>query len=154
MFKNLLFLFFIFIVFSFVAKAQETSSDIEALRNEIFTAYGFCIGQELSLNKISIEFPQLNLQVLQAKAEFGATFGQSCKNIETNLQKIFGSKLNDFTKTLEDKLNEETRKMKLTEVDALNFITIVRNRAKGDILSPYKETLLCFHPDFETNPAP
>lgn len=142
--KKLFFLTVFLFSLSFSVIAQET--DPEIFRNNLISTYGFCKGQELSLRSISTKFPNLQAQRLKAQAEFSVTFGKSCQHIE--------SLLSDEVKLLlNEKLQQLYDESKLTSDLANTFIITVQERAKGNINSPWKETLLSFNPDFEENPA-
>jgi hypothetical protein len=143
MLKKLLFLT---LLISFpLSNFSQTGPDEKTLVREMFSAYGFCKGQELTLQNISIKFPDLHGQVLKARSDFQTTFGKSCDFIE-----------NLLTDEMKAVLNEKLQQLKmgtLTIETASNFIAKVQRRAKGEIESPWKETLLTFNPDFEENPA-
>ncbi|MDQ3800319.1 MAG: hypothetical protein M3384_12785 [Acidobacteriota bacterium] len=111
------------------------------------------MGQAVDLQRIFRTFPELQAQVTRAEAEFKVTIGKSCENIESILRKILGTRLDEIHEQGINKLNEIHKNNKLSVADSVLFINKVRERAKGEIESPYRETLLSFHPEFEANPA-
>jgi hypothetical protein len=56
----------------------------------IAQAYGFVLGQEYSLSRISKEFPELTVNVDLARAQFGSTFPDIKTKLETQLKKAMG----------------------------------------------------------------
>jgi hypothetical protein len=108
-------------------------------------AYGYITGQEYSLNLIKEEFPQFEMNILKAQLSFNSTFGKSKEGMKKYLAEYLGQ--NEFT-DYEDKLISEIKKMisnqSLTEEIALNFISEVESRAKGNIASTVLETILSF----------
>ena len=108
-------------------------------------ALGYVNGQEITLNLIVKEFPQYEISVLKAKISFNSTFGKSKEGMRKCLSEFLGQ--NEFIE-FEDKLISEMKKMLVnqifTEEDAINFISEVESRAKGNIPSTVLETLLSF----------
>ena len=138
---------FLIVLFTLSLSAySQAESDDATLRKELFSTYGFCKGQEFSLQNISNKFPTLQLQALRVKSEFQTTFGKSCDYIGS----LFSE---EVRRTLDGKLQQFNNIDSLTVETANAFIIKVRERAKGEIDSPWKETLLVFNPDFEENPA-
>jgi hypothetical protein len=146
-------LLFIFTISCFPVKAQDENPNVEKLRLELFSAYGYCKSQGWTLQEISKNFPQLKVGVLQADSEFSLIFGQSCKNIQDLISKIPGVNLETYDKALKEKLAEAIDYSQLTLKVSTDFIGTVRKRANGDIASPFKEILLAFNPVFDGNPA-
>ncbi|MBX3291369.1 MAG: hypothetical protein KF881_00595 [Acidobacteria bacterium] len=126
--------------------AQTSTSDPEARDREVFRAYGYCFGQQKSIDQIKRDFPQLRVSMSQAEAAFNVTFGKSCTAI--------GDK---FGEAIRLKLNEEFNRYitgaPMSEAVAREFVAKIEARAKGDIETPVKETLLTFNPDFQEQPA-
>lgn len=126
--------------------AQNNTSDPEARDREVFRAYGYCYGQQKSVDQIKRDFPQMRVAMFQAETAFNVTFGKSCTAI--------GEKFGD---TVRQKLNDEFNKYitgaPISEAVAREFISKIEARAKGDIETPVKETLLTFNPDFQEKPA-
>lgn len=141
---NKIFSLIFLLTFTFSIFSQ-TASDNEVLRKEMFSTYGFCKGQALTLQNISIKFPELRGQVLKAESTFNTTFGKSCEHLEN----LFSD---EIKKALNDKLQQIANFDSLTLENANKFIVTVQNRSEGDINSPWKETLLSFNPDFNKNP--
>ncbi len=136
------------IIFWFLAlstSAQNNASDSEA-RQRIFRTYGYCYSQQISAEQIKNEFPALNIAMLEAEAAFNVTFGKSCKAVA----ELFN---HGVRQEMNKKINELFPHSIITEMIARDFITRIQSRAKGDIESPVKETLLTFNPDFIISPG-
>lgn len=133
-------------LFAVTASAQNNTSDPEARRRELFRTYGYCFSQQRSIDQVKKQFPDLGFQVLQVEAAFKITFGKSCEAI-TNM----------FSDNVRAGLNKQLEAASptyvITETIARDFLNKIQNRAKGDIESPVKETLLTFNPDFVNNPS-
>lgn len=109
----------------------------------IAQAYGFVLGQEYSLSRISKEFPELTVNVDLARAQFGSTFPDIKTKLETQLKKAMGEKLFEETATnLQTKLRETLGRQQITREIAVNFLEQVKGRSKGEIESPVIEYLL------------
>ncbi len=126
--------------------AQNNTSDPEARQREVFRAYGYCYGQQRSAEQIKNEFPNLNVAMFQAEAAFKITFGKSCAAVGES----FGE---DGRQELNKRFNDLLPRSVITEAVARDFINKIQARAKGDIETPVKETLLAFNPDFRKTPA-
>lgn len=113
----------------------------------LFNSQGFCEGQKLQMEHIKVNFPQLERMILLSKSEFMITFGNSCEALST----FFPKDIKDYLlKDLTDKLKQFLVK---DEIQAKEFLNVVRQRAKGEIESPIKELLLAVNPEYESEPA-
>jgi hypothetical protein len=131
---------------SFGVAAQDNTNDPEARNREIFQAFGFCYGQQKSVDHIKREFPNLSIPMFQAETSFGITFGKSCKAIGDLLGEPIQRKLrSEFDQYISFRA--------ISETVAKEFISKIDARSKGDIVTPIKETLLTFNPDFRSVPA-
>jgi len=109
----------------------------------IAQTYGFVLGQEYSLSRISKEFPELTVNVDLARAQFDSTFPDIKTKLETQLKKAMGEKLFEETTTnLRTKLRETLERQQITREIAVNFLEQVKGRSKGEIESPVIEYLL------------
>lgn len=106
-------------------------------------AYGFVLGQEYSLSRISKEFPELAANVDLARAQFDSTFPDIKTKLETQLKKAMGEKLFEEASTdLQRKFQETAGRHKITLGIATSFLEEVKSRSKGVIESPALEYLL------------
>ena len=115
-------------------------------------AYGYVTGQNMALERIGKMYPSMSGQLLVAKNEFEGEFGESYKNMEHYLKRVFGDKWPDMQAKLAMKFNALYAENALTKADAAQFVALVRKRAKGQIESPILETLLLFDPTYENHP--
>lgn len=131
---------------TFSVAAQDNTSDPEARDREVFRAYGYCYGQQKSIDQIKREFPQLRAQMLQAETAFNVTFGKSCTAIGEKFGEAVRLKLNaEFDKYITGS--------SISETVARDFVSKIMARSRGEIETPVKETLLTFNPDFQEKPA-
>jgi len=135
------------LVFNTVAIfGQDNTSDPEARDRELFRTYGYCYGQQKSVEQIKREFPHLRISMFQAETAFNVTFGKSCKAVG----EIFGESVRQKLNSEFDKYISSTA---ISESVATEFIAKIQARSKGVIETPVKETLLTFNPDFRDKPA-
>lgn len=138
-----------------IAWPSNVSAEIQlsnALAKDIGQAYGFYLAQDYSLNEIASEYSSMSRLVLIAEKEFSATFKSSIegmdalmsKHAKTEWEKIKGQ----LAKQIANSINIEH----ITELQARQFIELVRRRAKGDIESPVLETLLLFKSGYKKHP--
>ncbi len=126
--------------------AQVNTSDPEARNRELFQTYGYCLGQQRSLDQIRRDFPSMRVSLYQAEVAFSVTFGKSCNAI--------GEQFSDAVRQrLKDEFDKKLPTTSISESIARDLIVKVSARAKGDIPSPVKETLLAFNPDFRKSPG-
>ena len=108
-------------------------------------AYGFILGQEQSLQYIRERYPRLELTAFQAENVFKASFGQAKVNLQKYLIEYLGQ---DTFNTVEDTLRKTMIKsapdLFFSEEKALNMLSTVQDRARGEISSPILETILAF----------
>ena len=115
-------------------------------------AYGFVLGQKLSLERISLEYPDLAREALLAKLAFERTFGDIHGQLNPKFIEFMGEeRFRDYRAQLEGQLKEMNRQQKITRGIAASFLDEVRKRAKGEIYSPTLEYLLTIR--FEDNPV-
>lgn len=138
------------IVWSSNVSAEIQLSNV--LAKDIGQAYGFYLGQDYSLNEIAKKYPSMSGLALIAEKEFSATFKSSTEGMDALMSK-YGK--NEWEK-IKDQLIKKTASSinidKITESQALQFIELVRQRAKGNIESPVIETLLLFKSGYEKYP--
>lgn len=140
------FLLLLFATCTVFVAAQNNTSDPEARDREVLRAYGYCYGQQKSVDQIKREFPQLRVAIFQAETAFNVTFGKSCKAV--------GEKFSDAVlQKLNDEVNKYITGAPISEAAAREFVSKIESRAKGEMETPVKETLLTFNPDFQETPA-
>ena len=106
-------------------------------------AYGFLHGQELTLARISDQFPELAPRVQLVQAQFGLTFPGIRAKLETELTSAVGDeKFRDVKRELDAKLRETLGRWPLTLENSSAFLDLVGARSKGQIESPVFEYLL------------
>lgn len=128
------------------AAGQTSTSDPEARDRELFRTFGYCYGQQRSLDQIKRDFPKLKTDVFLAEVAFNVTFGKSCEAVSARFS-------DNLKNQLIQKFNEALAPTPISEATAIAFLKRIHERAKGDIETPVKETLLAFNPDFEKSPG-
>ncbi|WP_417539427.1 hypothetical protein [Marinobacter sp.] len=115
-------------------------------------AYGFVLVQNLTLQRIADDYPDLAREALLAKLEFQRTFGDIHANLEPKLVEFLGEEVfKAFRAKLENQLMDMAQGEEIRRILAENFLEEVRNRARGDIYSPTLEYLLAVR--FSENPV-
>lgn len=123
-----------------------------ALAKDIGQAYGFYLGQNYSLSEISKKYPSLSGLALIAEKEFSATFKSSIEGMDALMAKYAESEWKKIKKQLTNQIASSINIEKISEIQARQFVELVRKRAKGNIDSPVIETLLLFKFGYENNP--
>ncbi|TYC63820.1 hypothetical protein FMN52_00930 [Marinobacter sp. BW6] len=134
------------------------SSSLEAIEpnqgnlSGLAEAYGFVMGQNLSLDRISREYPALAREALLAKLAFERTFGDIHDQLNPKFIEFMGEeRFREYRAQLEGQLNEMNGQQKITRAIAESFLEDVRKRAEGEIYSPTLEYLLAIR--FGDNPV-
>ena len=122
------------------------------LAKDIGKAYGYFIGQDYSLTEISKKYPHLSREVFLAKKEFISSFKPSIDGMDSLMSKYSKTEWNKIKNQLETTIYKSINIDQLTESQAVQFIAIVRQRAKGNIESPIIETLLLFKNNYQEQP--
>jgi hypothetical protein len=132
--------FFCGLVLCYSANAIELN---RSNQSGVAEAYGFVIGQQITLDRIAERYPELAREALLARLAFERTFGDVPDKIDPMLKNTLGSDeyekfRADLTRQLKSQLNSDP----LTKPIAEGFFDEVRGRADGDIYSPTLEYLL------------
>ena len=116
------------------------------------SAFGFCWGQQLSLDKIAKTYPDLKPKTIAASNAFTGSFGTTRLSIENYLKSQMGdTAFNNFFTQLKNDITSMVDSQNTTKQDAVDFIATVEKRAKGDLPSPYLENFLMFK--YANNPV-
>ena len=112
--------------------------------NQLFLnkTFGFIYGQQHTLNIIKQNFPEQIIEASIAELEFDKSFSRALSNINIEIRKIHGSAFEDYLSKIKDISDKYFSSNKMSKKDAVLFIEKVKSRAKGNIKSPFLETLL------------
>jgi len=125
--------------------AVKIYSDANKPEEEILSqTLGYVLGQEYFLTIIEENYPELELEVKKARLNFNSSFGRAHKNIEDKLKNILGDYFNSYQSEISKQFAEIIENQSHNKDTAINFLQKVNERAKGDIESPIKETLLTY----------
>jgi hypothetical protein len=146
---------FLILEFSEEATAQLEPKPAVPRLNQLASAYGFARIQELSLEVIRKQFPDLQQQVDHSSAIFTASaFGEGAKGVVLELEEQLGAdewlaNKESTEKQLKTLLPDKAIKRE----EAVAYLDEVRQRAKGQISEPIRSTLLSTNPRFLRDPA-
>ena len=131
--------------FSTINFAQENEIIKREKHIRAAEAYGYIVGFEITFEKITTDFPELQREILDTKHLFQSTFSNVKTNSKLYLETFFGK--NEFLefekKNLEEfKSNLDSKNFDQKEV--LNYLADIKSKARGKILSPILENLLSF----------
>ena len=115
--------FLVVFLISLSSSAIGQSTDEEA--KELFSTYGYCHGQETSLDQISKTFPELSPNVRIARLNFSVFFGKTCDHVKSLIPEDIQIAL---TNQVESQIEMYRAK---NETEALNFIKLVQERSDG-----------------------
>lgn len=135
----------IYLIFSLLLFYTINSYGQSDRQYEQFTqTFGYLKGQNYKINYIKREFPSLKPSVIQQQLLFKSRFGNAAKTIDYIFKKALENKYDLYVRKLKQKLKEVINFDNYTKKDAVEFISILNNRANGQIESPILETLLFF----------
>jgi len=138
--KSLAYVWLMTFLFSVSAHSVELNRGNQAGISE---AYGFALGQQMSLDRISRIYPDLAREALLARLSFERTFGDIPAKVEPMLKKALGNaEYQKLRAALEKTLGEQLERELLSREIAKNFLEEVRSRSEGNIHSPVLEFLL------------
>jgi hypothetical protein len=119
--------------------------------NDMSKTYSFYLGQQTTINEIMEKHPTYKLQAKAAQDLWNLKFRTSIENIISELKNSLSDKFEEFE-------NELLLNMSLidysdvTNEDIEYTIETIKQRANGDIPSPFLETLLSFNPTYQKSP--
>lgn len=118
--------------------------------NGIARAYGFVWAQDRSLDRVAAQFPELQRDVELTRLEFSARFPRMKEKLEQTLR---GAMPAPEWKSFEAKMSERitAQDRPVSQVEAQQFLQLVRERAKGDIDATVLGYMLAVQ--YETNPS-
>lgn len=135
------------------AFSEEVSTKEPRLK-QLSQAYGFVLGQQVSLELIEKKFPDLAKDVKDAWFAFNSTaLGESVKGVEEELSRELGGTWPGYKKVMTAQLDSLIGGQELTRQQAVAFLQEVRQRAKGEVPESILAALLSAHPRFSENPA-
>lgn len=132
----------------------EASADSQAFLSQIpmddfFQLYCYLRGQAFAIEKIKTDFPDLIKDLKQAERLFQKSFHPSL----AVLNKAFPENdkaIIEFNKKFDIEMQNSFPTA--TRLTATDFIAELVRRSKGDIPSPFCETLLCLNPEYDESP--
>ena len=132
-------------------------ADRSALSNnsvrDMAYAYGFCVGQEFSLERIAKRFPMLRTDTIAAKYGFEAAFGSSMVAMDEALIGVDAKWWESTKQQMQRVFTEKIGNDIVSEEQAVRFIRSVRSRASGELEERVAQTLLMWNPAFRANPS-
>ncbi len=131
------------------ARARELSyQDVE----DMTYAAGFCLGQTITLDDISRGHPTLSGSVALVKLEFQRAFGGAMEELETRLSKLDAERWEQAKLEMARMVRSGSDFQNTTEKQAIDFIRMVGERAKGELEDRVLQTLVLWHPEYRKQP--
>lgn len=135
-------------------RAQEEFTPKAPRWKQLSQAYGFVLGQQVSLDLITKNFPTLAKDVKETWFAFNSTaLGESFEGVESELTRELGAKWPEFKAQMATQMNDVVGKQEMTLQQANDFLSEVRGRAKGEMPETIRATLLSANPRYSKNPA-
>ena len=111
--------------------------------NGLGTVYGYLTGQEITLQNIESSHPELKQDVVLARLQFDASYGNAREKTKNKIIELFKGDGTKLIAMLEEKIAEQLPKKVVPKNEALAFIKTVQNRANGVIENqPTRDVLL------------
>ena len=147
--------FALFVIFAFAGTAfSEEMSTKESRWKQLSQAYGFVLGQQISLELIEQEFPNLAKDVRYAWFSFNSTaLGESVKGVEEELSKMLGNWWSEYKKEMIAQMDMLIGEQDITRQQAVVFLQEVRQRSRGEMPESILATLLSAHSKFAKTPG-
>lgn len=121
---------------------------------QLSQAYGFVLGQQISLELIEKKIPDLAKDVRDARFAFNSSsLGECFNDVEQELAKTYASKWGKYKKEITNHLRNMLEGQNLTRQQSLSFLQEIHKRSKGEIPEIILATLLSAHPPFSSNPG-
>lgn len=121
--------------------------------DDMANAYGFCLGQNHSLERIAKQFPDLAAAALRSRLEFEGAFQPSLRKIDESVGSLGTAEWDQIKARLWDTIRGTLDRQRITKEQAAAFTELVRRRAKGELEARVLQTLLAWHPDIISSPA-
>jgi len=137
------------LVFTNLAFSQSKYSEAEI--NNMVKTYSFYLGQLSSVTIATEKFPSLKQDINTAQHLWNLNYKSSIENIVTELMLYFGEKFNGIENEILTSVSKVDYSHTSNE-DVRNLISVINQRAKGDMPSPFLETLLSFNPTYQRSP--
>jgi hypothetical protein len=111
--------------------------------NGLGTVYGYLAGQEITLQNIESSHPELKQDVVLARLQFDASYGNAREKTKNKIIELFKGDGTKLIAMLEEKIAEQLPKKIIPKNEAITFIKTVQNRANGIIENqPTRDFLL------------
>lgn len=146
--KTIALIFFNIIIIN-LASAQTKYSDSEL--NDMIKTYSFYIGQLSTINGVIEKYPSLKQDALTSLSLWNMKFKSSVDNIIYELKLDLGDKFTAFEKEFLVTM-DQLDYSKITIDEAKYSISSLKERADGNMPSPFLETLLSHNPTFQKYP--
>lgn len=99
-------------------------------------AYGFLLGQEMSLDRVEKTFPSAAGQVEMARLGFNAKFPDMKAKLEAEMRAALKDKYGAYRDEMLKQIPASLAKQQMTQDVAERFLKIVEARAKGEEIDP------------------
>lgn len=119
--------------------------------DEMLGTYSFYLGQLHTVNEIFNNHPTYRMNAKTAQDLWNMNFKSSINNIVSELKENYGTRFDEFEIDILDIINKVDYS-EVTSNDIEYTIELINKRAKGDMPSPFLETLLAFNPKYQANP--
>lgn len=120
--------------------------------NHMVSTFGFYAGQSRAVEGLARMYPDLAVDLRRAAAQFDLAFGRSVSNIDAVLQAELPS-WEASREVLLGQIAEQVDPSGFSRAQAEASVVELEARARGEIPSPFLETLLIYHPDFIRHPS-
>jgi hypothetical protein len=134
-------------------QAAEDMQPTKPRWKQLSFVYGFLQGQNLSLQIISTNQPDLAKAASNASIAFQmSAFGESEAGLTQELSALLKQDWSNYKSNLMAQLQANLREQNFSQADASNFIAEVDARAKGQLPEEVRATLLSVNPRFTKKP--
>jgi hypothetical protein len=147
----------VFLVILFCFHASAVAQDFtpkEPRWKQLSQAFGFVLGQQVSLELIEKEFPDLARNVKESWFDFNSSaIGESVEGVEEELSSVLTDKWPEMKEKMTSQMREMVGGQQFTREQATAFLGEVKRRGKGELPESICSVLLSAHPRFLENPG-
>ena len=129
-----------------------TPAERRGLGQELAQTFGWCAGQQASLDAIARSLPELASEAARAHVEWENVFQKGEEGVARRLQQLAGDQWPEMRKNFEEQ-SASLQGATFERQPAIDYIAKVRERSRGRFESPMREMLLAAIPAYAQQPV-
>jgi len=133
----------------------EQTTEKSSWSTDLSSAYGFVMGQEFLLKRISEKTPQLATEAAEVSLLFSqSALGKGAAQLESELSRVLSKDdLEKLYRESSESIQQTTSQLDFTEEKSRDLIDSIRKLSKGELPEKIRATLLAVNPQFVKDPG-